>query len=173
MGSGGSKFQTNPDQLKAYFDRKFVPNYLLDPDRVGDDEYALAMREAYEFANQQTTLDPNYQRVMPAVKLDNGRFARKQRFIVFSHVRNNTWYYRDRLNVPRGPCVPRVLREAWESGHIDENTIVWGKGMTQWLPIRNVRALDQHIRAPQGGYDQVNATMRNWWKQKVNLSTIW
>jgi len=37
----------------------------------------------------------------------------------------NTWYYRDRLSVPRGPCSMPVLREAWCNGVIDENTLVW------------------------------------------------
>jgi len=29
------------------------------------------------------------------------------------HLRNNIWYYRDRLSVPRGPCPLHTLKDAW------------------------------------------------------------
>jgi hypothetical protein len=61
----------------------------------------------------------------------------------------NIWYYRDRLSVPRGPCTLPTLREAWCQGVIDENTLIWGQGQVDWLPIRNVRLLTASIRTPE------------------------
>ncbi|KAK9785103.1 hypothetical protein WJX73_002409 [Symbiochloris irregularis] len=58
----------------------------------------------------------------------------------------NVWYYRDRLSVPRGPCNLPVLRECWASGVIDENTLVWGQGLGDWLPVKNVKTLVPQIR---------------------------
>jgi hypothetical protein len=59
-------------------------------------------------------------------------------------------YYRDRMSVPRGPCPLHVLKEAWTSGVIDENTMVWGHGLFDWLPIKNVKLLVPMIRTPEG-----------------------
>lgn len=53
---------------------------------------------------------------------------------------------RDRLSTPRGPCSLPVLREAWVNGVVDENTLVWGQGLADWLPIKNVRTLVPQIR---------------------------
>lgn len=64
--------------------------------------------------------------------------------------KKNIWYYRDRMSVPRGPCPLPTLREAWVHGIIDENTLVWGQGLADWLPIRNVRTLVPQIRTPEG-----------------------
>ena len=50
------------------------------------------------------------------------------------------------MNVPRGPCTMPVLREAWIHGVVDEHSLVWGKGLMDWLPIRNVRTLAPQIR---------------------------
>lgn len=60
--------------------------------------------------------------------------------------RSNVWYYRDRASVPRGPCSLPVLREAWVQGVIDENTLIWGQGLVDWLPVKNVRTLVPQIR---------------------------
>lgn len=54
--------------------------------------------------------------------------------------------YRDRMSTPRGPCSLPVLREAWVNGTIDENTLVWGQGLADWLPVRNIRTLVPQIR---------------------------
>ena len=35
-------------------------------------------------------------------------------------------------------------------GIIDENTLVWGQGLADWLPIRNVRTLVAQIRTMEG-----------------------
>ena len=43
-----------------------------------------------------------------------------------------------------------MLRECWVHGIIDENTLVWGQGLVDWLPIRNVRTLVAQIRTPEG-----------------------
>ena len=54
--------------------------------------------------------------------------------------------HRDRLSTPRGPCSLPVMREAWVNGVIDENTLVWGQGLADWLPVKNVRTLVPQIR---------------------------
>ena len=72
----------------------------------------------------------------------------------FDYVREltkkNVWYYRDRISVPRGPCTLPVLREAWVNGVIDENTLIWGQGLIDWLPAKNIRTLIPQIRTPEG-----------------------
>jgi hypothetical protein len=57
---------------------------------------------------------------------------------------------RDRLSTPRGPCSLPVMREAWVNGVIDENTLVWGQGLADWLPVKNVRTLVPQIRTMEG-----------------------
>eukprot|EP00238_Polyblepharides_amylifera_P000755 CAMPEP_0196572352 /NCGR_PEP_ID=MMETSP1081-20130531/2422_1 /TAXON_ID=36882 /ORGANISM="Pyramimonas amylifera, Strain CCMP720" /LENGTH=127 /DNA_ID=CAMNT_0041889649 /DNA_START=332 /DNA_END=718 /DNA_ORIENTATION=+ len=39
-----------------------------------------------------------------------------------------------------------TLRAAWVEGIVDEHTLVWGLGLEEWLPVRNVRALPSLIR---------------------------
>jgi hypothetical protein len=39
------------------------------------------------------------------------------------------------------------------AGVIDEDTLVWGHGLMDWLPIRNVRTLVPQIRTPEGVED--------------------
>jgi len=58
----------------------------------------------------------------------------------------NVWYYRDRMNVARGPCNLPVLKECWVHGVIDDQTLVWGQGLVDFLPIRNIRTLVPQIR---------------------------
>ncbi|KAA6426433.1 MAG: RNA binding [Trebouxia sp. A1-2] len=43
--------------------------------------------------------------------------------------RNNVWYYRDRVH-----------------GIIGEDTLVWGQGLHDFLPVRNIRTLVPQIR---------------------------
>ena len=50
----------------------------------------------------------------------------------------------------RGPCNLHVLRDCWVHGVIDENTLVWGQGLADWLPVRNVRTLVPQIRTVEG-----------------------
>ncbi|KAK3253011.1 hypothetical protein CYMTET_37717 [Cymbomonas tetramitiformis] len=71
--------------------------------------------------------------------------AEKENY-AFLALEDNIWYYRDRQNLPRGPCPLNSLRMAWINGIIDENTIVWGQGLEEWVPIRNVSALPALIR---------------------------
>ena len=62
-------------------------------------------------------------------------------------MRKNTWYYRDRMNIPRGPCPLHVLKDAWVQGVVDENTLMWGQGLYDWLPAKNIKvrsALHDH-----------------------------
>lgn len=35
-------------------------------------------------------------------------------------------------------------------GVIDEGTLVWGQGLADWLPVRNVRTLVPQIRTLEG-----------------------
>ena len=52
--------------------------------------------------------------------------------------------------MPRGPCNLAVLRECWVNGVIDEGTLVWGQGLGDWLPVKNVRTLVPQIRTIEG-----------------------
>ncbi|KAG2428682.1 hypothetical protein HXX76_011387 [Chlamydomonas incerta] len=64
-------------------------------------------------------------------------------------MRKNIWYYRDRMNVPRGPCPLHVVKEAWVSGIVDENTLFWGHGLYDWLPAKNIKLLLPMVRTPE------------------------
>ncbi len=78
-------------------------------------------------------------------------FNRLEQFDYVREVtKKNVWYYRDRISVPRGPCTLPVLREAWVNGIIDENTLIWGQGLIDWLPAKNIRTLIPQIRTPEG-----------------------
>jgi hypothetical protein len=57
---------------------------------------------------------------------------------------------RDRLNVPRGPCSLPTLKEAWVNGVIDGNTLIWGQGLADYIPVKNVRTLVPQIRTVEG-----------------------
>ncbi|KAK2080945.1 hypothetical protein QBZ16_000799 [Prototheca wickerhamii] len=74
----------------------------------------------------------------------------------------NVWYYRDRMSVPRGPCTLPIMREAWVHGVIDQNTLVWGQGLADWLPIRNVKTLVPQIRT-------VEVQAATWIKRQFGL----
>lgn len=74
----------------------------------------------------------------------------------------NIWYYRDRMNVARGPCPAHVLRECWVHGVIDENTLVWGQGLFDWLPVKNVKLLIPTIRT-------VEVQIGAWLKKTLSL----
>lgn len=43
-----------------------------------------------------------------------------------------------------------VLKECWVQGVIDENTLVWGQGLYDWLPAKNVKLLLPLVRTPEG-----------------------
>lgn len=62
------------------------------------------------------------------------------------------YYYRDRCGVTRGPATIPIMKEAWINGLIDENTLVWGQGQVEYLPIKNVRYLTGQIRSPEGAH---------------------
>ena len=64
-------------------------------------------------------------------------------------MRKNVWYYRDRMNVPRGPCPLHVLKDAWVQGVVDENTLMWGQGLYDWIPAKNIKLLLPMIRTPE------------------------
>mmetsp|Transcript_2892 Transcript_2892/g.5586 ORF Transcript_2892/g.5586 Transcript_2892/m.5586 type:complete len:93 (+) Transcript_2892:181-459(+) len=65
-------------------------------------------------------------------------------------IKENIWYYRDRLNISRGPCDIYLLRKCWINGIIDQNTLIWGIGLDDWVPLRNIRNLIILIRIPEG-----------------------
>lgn len=76
--------------------------------------------------------------------------------------KRNVWYYRDRLNVPRGPCSLPVLKEAWVNGVIDGNTLIWGQGLADFIPVKNVRTLVPQIRT-------VEVQVATWMKKTFAL----
>lgn len=41
-----------------------------------------------------------------------------------------------------------TLRQCWVNGIVDEHTMVWGNGLSDWVPARNVRGLISNIRNP-------------------------
>lgn len=91
--------------------------------------------------------------VKDIVPMSEVTFHNKQQIdYVLEITKKNVWYYRDRLSVPRGPCTMPVLREAWVNGVIDGNTLIWGHGFMEWLPIKNIRTLVMQIRIPEGSY---------------------
>ena len=53
-----------------------------------------------------------------------------------------------------------TMREAWSKGIIDEKTLVWGTGLIDWLPIRNVTLLTAAIRTPE-------VQLATWLKKKL------
>ena len=58
------------------------------------------------------------------------------------------WFYRDRVGNCRGPAPLNTLRQCWVNGIVDEHTMVWGNGLSDWVPARNVRGLISNIRNP-------------------------
>ena len=48
------------------------------------------------------------------------------------------------------------------NGVIDENTLVWGQGLMDWLPVRNVRTLVPQIRT-------LEVQMATWMKKTFSL----
>ena len=81
------------------------------------------------------------------------RFTKNQKSIYYytkEVMKDNIWYYRDRLNIARGPCDINTLRKCWISGLIDENTLMWGHGLDEWLPAKNIKTLINQIRTIEG-----------------------
>merc|ERR550514_1907375 len=77
-------------------------------------------------------------------------------------IARNIWFYRDRLSTIRGPCTLPVLREAWIKGIIDDKTLIWGNGLIDWIPIRNVCLLSSAIRTPE-------VQIASWLKKKISF----
>lgn len=44
-----------------------------------------------------------------------------------------------------GPVPLNALRELWAAGEIDAESLVWSKGMSDWLPIADVPDLEQEL----------------------------
>ena len=52
--------------------------------------------------------------------------------------------------MPRGPCTLTTVRKAWVHGVIDQYTLVWGQGLEDWYPMRNVVGLITNIQSLDG-----------------------
>jgi len=61
---------------------------------------------------------------------------------------DNMFFYRDRTGTARGPCNIECMRACWVGDIIDEHTLTWCNGLSDFLPIRNVRGLQRHIESP-------------------------
>jgi len=61
---------------------------------------------------------------------------------------DNVFFYRDRTGRGRGPCNMECMRKCWVNDVIDEHTLTWCNGLSEFLPIRNVRGLQRHIENP-------------------------
>ncbi|KFN44069.1 RDD family protein [Arenimonas oryziterrae] len=46
------------------------------------------------------------------------------------------WYYVDRHQQRQGPVEAELIREAYRSGQINGDSLVWREGMGQWQPLR-------------------------------------
>ncbi|PNH08959.1 hypothetical protein TSOC_004472 [Tetrabaena socialis] len=133
----------------------------LEVRRLQSPKHELAQAEALELADLFDMSVPH--------PLDNaapstpwtGALRPVPRKVVLSHyqyeminyqrmlLRKNIWYYRDRMNVPRGPCPLHVVKEAWVSGIVDENTLMWGHGLYDWLPAKNIQLLLPMVRTAE------------------------
>lgn len=84
-------------------------------------------------------------------------------------LKRNVWYYRDRMSVPRGPCPLHVLKDAWVQGMVDENTLMWGRGLVDWLPAKNIKLLLPLVRTPEV---KLGAWMKRTFSLKPALNRI-
>ena len=60
----------------------------------------------------------------------------------------NIYFYRDRTGMARGPCNLSCMRKCWINDIIDEHTLTWCNGLSDFVPIRNVRGLVREIENP-------------------------
>ena len=42
-----------------------------------------------------------------------------------------------------------IVKKCWINGIIDENTLVWGNGLGDWVPMRNVRGMAELLHEPK------------------------
>uniref|UniRef100_A0A7S0SEB6 GYF domain-containing protein n=1 Tax=Mantoniella antarctica TaxID=81844 RepID=A0A7S0SEB6_9CHLO len=61
---------------------------------------------------------------------------------------NKIFWYRDRSGLPRGPMTVDVLKRCWVNGIVDENTLMWGNGQGDWVPLRNLRGMAEVLHNP-------------------------
>ena len=64
-------------------------------------------------------------------------------------VKRTIYRYRDRSGLPRGPMTIDILKKCWINGIIDENTLMWGNGLGDWVPMRNVRGMAEVLHEPK------------------------
>lgn len=101
-------------------------------------KYGHYERTVVDYVRTATAKNVWYYRCVDLIRIEFSRF--------FLAIVMTMCMYRDRLSTPRGPCSLPVLRECWVNGIIDENTLVWGQGLADWLPVKNVRTLVPQIR---------------------------
>lgn len=41
-----------------------------------------------------------------------------------------------------------VLKKCWINGIVDENTLMWGNGLGDWVPMRNIRGMADVLHEP-------------------------
>ena len=75
-------------------------------------------------------------------------------------VKRTIYWYRDRSGLPRGPMTIDILKKCWINGIIDENTLMWGNGLGDWVPMRNVRGMAEVLHEPK-------TVFLKWLTQKV------
>uniref|UniRef100_A0A6U0BPF2 GYF domain-containing protein n=1 Tax=Ostreococcus mediterraneus TaxID=1486918 RepID=A0A6U0BPF2_9CHLO len=80
--------------------------------------------------------------------LDAYAFDKRNDLRATDAAKDNVWFYRDRTGKVRGPAPMGSLRQCWVNGVVDEHTLVWGNGLCEWVPVRNVRGLVANIRNP-------------------------
>ena len=52
--------------------------------------------------------------------------------------------------------------QAWTNGLVDENTLVWGQGLLDWIPAKNVTTLVAQVRTPE-------VRLATWLKKKMAI----
>ena len=62
------------------------------------------------------------------------------------------------------------MRTCWINGTIDEHTLVWGQGLEEWVPLRNVRALPALIRNLESKHPSLNNYKQIIWPQGTEFS---
>lgn len=67
------------------------------------------------------------------------------------------------MSILSGPCPLHVMKEAWVQGIIDENTLVWGQGLADWLPAKNVQLLLPMVRTPEGELLRIRRVLFSLW----------
>jgi len=79
---------------------------------------------------------------------DDKEIIQTNEMFAYDSLVDNVFFYRDRTGWARGPCNLECMRKCWVNDIIDEHTLTWCNGLSEFLPIRNVRGLQRHIENP-------------------------